>query len=64
MIITFLLLAAGLFVLIELFFGFTGILPALNFGTFSSDQWWAIIGMGAVFLSWFLFYLGVIMKGL
>lgn len=63
-IITFLLLAVGLFILIELFFGLTGILPALNIGTFSSNQWWGIIGMTLVFLSWFLFYLGVIMKGL
>ena len=63
-IITFLLLAVGLFILIELFFDLIGILPALNIGTFSSDQWWGIIGMAAVFLSWFLFYLGVITKGL
>lgn len=63
-IITFILLAIGLFVLVELFFGLTGILPALNIGTFSSNQWWGIIGMTLVFLAWFLFYLGVIMKGL
>jgi hypothetical protein len=62
--LTFLLVAVGLFILVELFFGLTGILPALNIGTFTSDQWWGIIGMTLVFLSWFLFYLGVIMKGL
>ncbi len=63
-IITFLLLAVGLFVLVELFFGLTGILPALNIGTFTSGQWWGIIGMALVFLSWFLFYLAIIMKGM
>jgi hypothetical protein len=63
-IITFLLVAVGLFVLVELFFGLTGILPALNIGTFTSNQWWGIIGMALVFLSWFLFYLSIIMKGM
>jgi hypothetical protein len=63
-IITFLLLAAGLFILIELFFGLLGILPALNIGTFTSGQWWGIIGMTLVFLAWFLMFLGVRMKGL
>jgi len=64
-IITFLLLAAGLFILVELFFApLGGILPALNIGTFTSGQWWGIIGMTLVFLAWFLLYLGVRMKGL
>lgn len=63
-IITFVLVAVGLFLLVELFFGLTGILPALNIGTFTSDQWWGIIALTLVFLSWFLFYLGVIMKGM
>ena len=63
-IITFLLLALGLFVLVELFFALTDILPALNIGTLTSVQWWGIIGMTLVFLAWFLLYLGVRMKGL
>ena len=63
-ILTFLLLAGGLFVLIELFFGLTGVLPALALGTFSSTEVWGMIGMGLVFLAWFLMFLGVKMKGL
>jgi len=63
-ILTFLLLAGGLFVLIELFFGLTGVLPPLPLGTFTSTQVWGMIGMGLVFLAWFLMFLGVKMKGL
>ncbi len=61
---SFLLLAGGLFILIEHFFALTGILPHLTFGTFTSDQWWGIFGMGLVFLAWFLMFLGVRLKGL
>ena len=60
----FLLLAGGLFILIEHFFALTGILPPLSFGTFTSDQWWGIFGMGLVFLAYFLMFLGVRLKGL
>ena len=63
-IFSFLLLAGGLFILIELFFSLTGILPVLALGTFSSTETWGIIGMGLVFLAWFLMFLGVRLKGL
>ena len=63
-IFSFLLLAGGLFILIEHYFSLTGILPPLIFGSFSSDQWWGIFGMGLVFLAWFLMFLGVRLKGL
>ena len=63
-IISFLLLAGGLFILIELFFSLTGILPVLALGTFSSTETWGIIGMGLVFLAWFLMFLGVRLRGL
>ena len=62
--ISFLFLAIGLYFLIEIIFGLTGILPALNIGTFTSDQWYGIIGMTCVFLAWFLMFLGVRMKGM
>ena len=62
--ISFLFLAIGLFLLVELFFSLTNILPPLNIGTFSSDQWYGIIGMTCVFLAWFLMFLGVRMKGM
>ncbi|MBY8979179.1 MAG: hypothetical protein KGD72_02205 [Candidatus Lokiarchaeota archaeon] len=61
---SFLLLAGGLFILIELFFSLTGILPVLALGTFSSTETWGIIGMGLVFLAWFFMFLGVRVKGL
>ena len=64
-LISFLLLAAGLFILIEFFFEVaSGILPPLTFGIFTSDQWWGIFGMGLVFLAWFFMFLGVRLKGL
>ena len=63
-VITFLLLAAGIFLLVELFFAPLNILPDIAIAPFNKDQTWGIIAMGAVFLSWFLFYLGVIMKGM
>ncbi len=63
-IFSFLLLAGGLFILIELFFSLTGILPVLALGTFNSTETWGIIGMGLVFLAWFLMLLGVRVKGL
>ena len=61
---SFLLLAGGLFILIEQYFALIGILPPLTFGTFTSDQWWGIFGMGLVFLAWFFMFLGVRLKGL
>jgi len=61
---SFLLLAGGLFILIEHFFSLLNILPLLTFGPFTSDQWWGIFGMGLVFLAWFLMFLGVRLKGL
>ncbi|MBY9016503.1 MAG: hypothetical protein KGD68_12480 [Candidatus Lokiarchaeota archaeon] len=63
-VFSFLLLAGGLFILIDQFFLIPGILPNLTFGTFTSDQWWGIFGMGLVFLAWFLMFLGVRLKGL
>ncbi len=63
--LSFLLLAGGLFILEELFFTLTGgILPVLALGTFSSTETWGIIGMGLVFLAWFFMFLGVRLKGL
>ena len=61
---SFLLLAGGLFILIELFFALTGILPALALGPFNSAETWGIIGMALVFLAWFFMFLGVRLKGL
>ncbi|MBY8987904.1 MAG: hypothetical protein KGD61_05570 [Candidatus Lokiarchaeota archaeon] len=62
--ISFLFLAIGLFLFVELFFDLLHILPVLNIGTFTSDQWYGIIGMTCVFLAWFLMFLGVRMKGM
>ena len=61
---SFLVLAGGLFVLTEIFFGFSGVLPVLALGTFTPSETWGIIGMGLVFLAWFLMFLGVKLKGL
>ncbi len=63
-IISFLVLAGGLFVLSELLLGYTNVLPALALGAFSSAEVWGMIAMVLVFLAWFLMFLGVKMKGL
>ena len=63
-IISFLLLAGGLFVLSELLLGYTAVLPPLPLGAFSSTEVWGMIAMGLVFLAWFLMFLGVKVKGL
>jgi len=62
--ISFLFLAIGLFLFVELFFSLTSILPPLTIGTFTSDELYGIIAMTCVFLAWFLMYLGVRMKGM
>lgn len=63
-IFSLLFLLGGLFILIELFFNFFGILPAFSLGTLSSTETWGVIGMVLVFLAWFLMYLGVQIKGM
>ena len=62
--LSFVCLAGGLFILIELLLGLYSILPVLDLGTFSSSEIWGIIGMVLVFLTWFLMFLGVRVKGL
>ncbi len=63
-VFSFLVLAGGLFVLSELLLEYTNVLPTLALGTFSSAEVWGMIGMGLVFLAWFLMFLGVRLKGL
>ena len=63
-ILSFLCVAGGLFILVEVLLGLTAILPVLALGTFSSQETWGIIGMALVFLAWFLMFLGVRMKGM
>jgi len=63
-IISFLVLAGGLFVLSEILLGYTNVLPALALGAFNSAEVWGMIAMVLVFLAWFLMFLGVKMKGL
>jgi len=63
-ILSFLALAGGLFVFSEVILGYTDVLPVLALGTFNHMQTWGIIGMGLVFLAWFLMFLGVKLKGL
>lgn len=62
-ILSFLCLAGGLFILVELFFALTNILPILALGTFTSEETCGIIGLALVFLAWFLMFLGVRLKG-
>ncbi|NHJ24939.1 MAG: hypothetical protein EAX89_10210 [Candidatus Lokiarchaeota archaeon] len=63
--LSFLLLAGGLFILIELIFTPIGLaFPVITVTGFSSFQIWVMIGLGLVFLSWILFLLGVRLKGM
>jgi len=63
-VFSFLVLAGGLFVLSELLLGYTAVLPALPLGACSSAEVWVMIALVLVFLSWFLMFLGVKLKGL
>ena len=63
-ILSILVLAGGLFVLTEIFFGLTGVLPALALGTFNSTETWGMIGMGLMFFAWWLMFLGLKLEDL
>ncbi|MFW9900639.1 MAG: hypothetical protein ACFFDY_05055 [Candidatus Thorarchaeota archaeon] len=61
-IFTFLLMAFGIFILLDLEALFwTSLLPTLNIGTYDG---WFIIALILFFLTWFLFFLGVKLKGI
>ncbi|MFW9876976.1 MAG: hypothetical protein ACFFG0_28105 [Candidatus Thorarchaeota archaeon] len=68
-IITFLLLAFGIFILVDILF----LLPEGNellvyidftFGDYDQYQTWGLIALIILFLSWFIFYLGLKLSGL
>ncbi len=64
-VLTFLLTAFGIFVLLDqgtLFWKGT-ILPTIYLFGFSSFQTWMLIGSIIIFFAWFLFFLGVKLKG-
>ncbi|MFX1425036.1 MAG: hypothetical protein ACFFBE_01185 [Promethearchaeota archaeon] len=68
-LITFLLMVFGLFICIDLFFLFPDgnellVQIDISMGDFTQYEVWAIIAMVVVFLSWFIFYLGVRLSGL
>jgi uncharacterized protein YggT (Ycf19 family) len=66
-VLSFLLFLGGLFIIVDMIFSpFAGtpILPVIGFLGFSYHQSWIIIALVLFFLSWFLFYLGVQLKGL
>ena len=64
--ITFLIMAFGIFILLDQSVAlWTGtILPSIYLFGLSSFQSWLVIAMIVFFLSWFIFYLGIILKGL
>jgi len=67
-ILTFLLLVFGIFILVDLIFLapddeiLVGI--DLSMGDFTQYEVWGIIAIIILFLSWFIFYLGVRLSGL
>ncbi|MFX0031363.1 MAG: hypothetical protein ACFE8E_04255 [Candidatus Hodarchaeota archaeon] len=64
--ITFLLWVFGLFIMLDqsTLLWAPSILPAFSFFGFSSPQTWMLIALIVIFLSWFLFFLAIIVKGL
>jgi hypothetical protein len=61
-VITFLFMAFGIFILMDLSMGlWTSLLPAFPIGTYDG---WLIIALILFFLTWFLFFLAVKLKGL
>jgi len=65
--LTFLITAFGMFIVLDQSVAFwTGtILPVIHITpSYSSFQSWMIIAAIVIFLSWFLFFLGVKLKGL
>jgi len=60
-ILTFILMAFGLFILIDMIFLSPSLLPNFELAGYHG---WSIIVLILFFLTWFLFYLGVKLKGL
>ena len=61
-IITFILMAFGIFIFMELNMTlWPSILPVINVAGYNV---WVLIGLILFFLTWFLFFLGVKLKGL
>jgi len=65
--ISFLLMAFGLFIVVDLVFmapDFIIIHIELIIGDFTQFETWGLIAIIVLFLSWFIFYLGVRLTGL
>ncbi len=64
--LTFLLMAFGIFILLDQFTLFWAgtLLPIIHPFNLSSFVSWMLIAMIVFFFSWFLFFLGVTLKGL
>jgi hypothetical protein len=66
-VLSFLLFLGGLFIIIDLIFtpfAAGSILPVIGFAGFGNQESWIIISLILIFFSWFLFYLGVQLKGM
>ena len=64
--ITFLLMAFGVFIILDqsLILWSPSLLPIIHLADFNSFESWIVIAAIVVFLSWFIFFLGVWFKGL
>ena len=66
-LIAFLLMAFGVYIIIDLIFlNVDGLLIDTDFtiGDFNVSETWSMIAIIVVFLSWFIFFLGVKLSGL
>ncbi len=63
-ILSFLLLAGGFYVLADLFFVSPGLLPTLALGTLKHTETWGVIGTGLMFFAWWLMFLGLKLESL
>jgi len=64
--LTFLIMAFGVFIFLDqgIIFWNPPLLPAISLPSLDPSQSWSLIGAIVVFLSWFLFFLGVKFKGI
>ena len=64
--LSFLLMAFGVFIILDqsLILWSPSLLPIIHLADFNSFESWILIAAIVVFLSWFVFFLGVWFKGL
>ncbi|MBD3212792.1 MAG: hypothetical protein GF311_09300 [Candidatus Lokiarchaeota archaeon] len=65
-VISFLLLALGIILMVSIYWipAVWDTLSTITIGTLSPIEFWVIIGLGLVFLSWLLLFIGINYRGI